>query len=143
MSFLKEEGRAGTIFLLLATFKFYKIQCKKGMYFSCYFGWYSFHLDFVLGTGGWDFWLNGQNLLSMTKVICWQSLHPRSQELHKYNSVSSNDPINTNHGKFIWLEVITLILNYSVWEKTITQFFTTSENLQDNFILPHTTLGPL
>ena len=46
------------------------------MYFSFDIGWYSIHLWYCpLGTGGWgwgwDFaYLNGQNLLSMMKVIC-------------------------------------------------------------------------
>ena len=41
--------------------------------------------------------LNGQNLLNVTKVICRQSLNPKNQMLHKSNSFSSNDLINTNH----------------------------------------------
>ena len=49
------------------------------MYFSFDFGWHPIHLDIVLyeqggrGWGGGDL-LNGQNLLSVMKVICRQSL---------------------------------------------------------------------
>ena len=41
--------------------------------------------------------LNGKNLLNVTKVICRQSLNPKNQMLHKSNSFSYNDSINTNH----------------------------------------------
>ena len=47
------------------------------MQFSFHFGWFSFHLDFVRseqgGVGGGAF-LNGQNPLRVTKVICQQYL---------------------------------------------------------------------
>ena len=41
--------------------------------------------------------LNGQNLLSVTKVICRQFLNAENKVLHKPKPVSSNDPTNTNH----------------------------------------------
>ena len=48
------------------------------MYFSFDFGWYSIHFDIVHQERGWGEGggggLNGQNLLNVTKVICWQSL---------------------------------------------------------------------
>ena len=46
------------------------------MYFSFDFGWYSIHFDIVHQEQGDRvfFLLNGQNLLSVTKVICLQSL---------------------------------------------------------------------
>ena len=49
------------------------------MYFSFDFDWYSIHLDIVhknRGEGCGDS-LNGQNPLSMRKVICQQSLRAR------------------------------------------------------------------
>ena len=47
------------------------------MYFSFDFGWYSIHLDFFLlrTERMWGVLLNGQNLLSVTKVICGHSLN--------------------------------------------------------------------
>ena len=45
------------------------------MYFQFSFGWCSIHLDNVrLEQGGEGFLLNEQNLLSVTKIICPQSL---------------------------------------------------------------------
>ena len=52
------------------------------MYFTFGFGWYSIHFDFVRyeqgvgygGGGGGGGLLNGQNPLSVSKVICRQSL---------------------------------------------------------------------
>ena len=48
------------------------------MYFSFDFGWYSIDFDIVHQERGWGggggVLLNGQNLLNVTKVICWQSL---------------------------------------------------------------------
>ena len=53
----------------------------------------------VKNRGVGKFFLNGQNLLSMTKVIFWQSLNPKNQVLHKSKAVSSNYPFITNHRK--------------------------------------------
>ena len=48
------------------------------MYFKFDFGWYSIHLDIAHEEQGGGrvqgFLLNGQNLLSVMKVICQQSL---------------------------------------------------------------------
>ena len=52
-----------------------EIQCQKGLYFSFDFGWYSIHIDIVCKEQGVGFFLlSKQNLLSLTKVICWWSL---------------------------------------------------------------------
>ena len=53
-----------------------EIHFKKGVYFSFDFGWHSIHLCPLRtmgsggGGGGGGGLLNGQNPLSMTKVIC-------------------------------------------------------------------------
>ena len=50
------------------------MQCKKGMYFSFDFGWYSILILSVKNRGLGEFLLNEQNLLSVKKFICRQSL---------------------------------------------------------------------
>ena len=51
------------------------------MYFTFDFGWYSIHFEIVREEqGGWGHLLNGQNPLSVTKVICQQSLTNKPEQ---------------------------------------------------------------
>ena len=57
------------------------MQCKKGLYLSFDFGWYTIHLDIAreeqwvgVTKGGRGGVINRQNLLSVMKVIFRQSL---------------------------------------------------------------------
>ena len=52
------------------------------------------------GIGQGKGFLNRKNLLSMTKVICGQSVNTKNQVINKSKAVYSNDQINTNHRQF-------------------------------------------
>ena len=52
------------------------------------------------GIGRKKGFLNRKNLLSMTKVICRQSVNTKNQVINKSKAVYSNDQINTNHRQF-------------------------------------------
>ena len=62
------------------------IKCKKGMYFSFDFVWYSIHLDIVHYEQGVGRFHNRQNLLSMTEAICQQSFHSRDIQICVHSS---------------------------------------------------------
>ena len=78
--------------------------------------------------------LNGQNLLSVTKVICWQSLNLKNQVVYKSKIVSTNEAININHRQISlsWADHFNSKL-FSFRKKTFTQFFNISENLQESY----------
>ena len=78
--------------------------------------------------------LNGQNFLSVTKVICWQSLNLKNQVVYKSKIVSTNEAININHRQISlsWADHFNSKL-FSFRKKTFTQFFNISENLQESY----------
>ena len=78
--------------------------------------------------------LNGQNFLSVTKVICWQSLNLKNQVVYKSKIVSTNEAIDINHRQISlsWADHFNSKL-FSFRKKTFTQFFNISENLQESY----------
>ena len=76
--------------------------CKKGMYFL-------FFIRTEGGVGGKL--LNGQNLLSVTEVICRQSL---TSTLHLATSLAHTPTSTTDECQhFMWLELMTVFIKNS------------------------------